>query len=65
MSSPATDSKALEAKGDIGVALHAVEPTTVDEIDPFEVDQTYLSASKTTKIFRGVLFQMILFGRCV
>lgn len=27
-----------------------------------EVDNAYLSASKTTKFYRGVLFQMILFG---
>lgn len=65
MSTPATDGKALEAKGDVEVVLHAVEPITAHEIDPLEIDQSYLSASTTTKIFRGVLFQMILFGRYV
>ena len=32
------------------------------EHDPFEVDQAYLNASKSTRFYRGVLFQMILFG---
>lgn len=31
-----------------------------DQIDGH--DDAYLHASKSTKIFRGVLFQMILFG---
>jgi len=27
-----------------------------------EIDEAYLRASKTTKFYRGVLFQMIMFG---
>lgn len=29
---------------------------------PAEIDEAYLRASKTTKFWRSVLFQMILFG---
>lgn len=39
-----------------------VQAVDSDEHDPFEVDQHYLVASRSTKFFRGVLFQMVLFG---
>ena len=29
---------------------------------PLEIDETYLAASKSTKFWRSVLFQMVLFG---
>ena len=32
------------------------------EVLPEEIDDAYLRASKTTKFYSGVLFQMILFG---
>lgn len=32
------------------------------EIITEEIDEAYLRASKTTKFYRGVLFQMIMFG---
>lgn len=38
-----------------------IHPVHHPEDDPFEVDQNYLVASRSTKLFRGVLFQMILF----
>lgn len=39
-----------------------VQAVDSEEHDPFEVDQHYLVASRSTKFFRGVLFQMVLFG---
>ena len=29
---------------------------------PLEIDETYLTASKSAKFWRSVLFQMVLFG---
>jgi hypothetical protein len=48
----------------------AVDPqvTDVDAEDAYnlydshEIDQAYLNASKGTRFFRGVLFQMIIFA---
>lgn len=37
-------------------------PLTTLEVDPLEVDETYLTSSKFTRFFRGVLCQMILLG---
>ena len=65
MTTPITDVKPLGAKEDTVTELHSVEPVGPDDLDPLEVDRAYLSASRTTQIFRGVLFQMIMFGRCV
>jgi hypothetical protein len=41
---------------------HTQEDLTTFEVDPLEVDETYLTSSKFTRFFRGVLCQMILLG---
>lgn len=48
--------------GKQGDTEDAVEAVPDQGYDPFEVDQKYLVASKSTKFYRGVLLQMILFG---
>lgn len=46
-----------------GDNVYTVDIDASGEHDPFDdVDQKYLVASKTTKFYRGVLLQMILFG---
>ena len=44
----------------LGLANVASEIDDDGQVDGF--DDAYLHASKSTKIYRGVLFQMILFG---
>lgn len=43
-------------------ALAQTSSVTDGEVLPEDIDHAYLQASKTTKFYRGVLFQMILFG---
>jgi hypothetical protein len=33
-----------------------------DEYNPALIDETYMQASRSTRFWRGTLFQMILFG---
>jgi hypothetical protein len=48
---------------DVDVDVEVGEATlTTFEVDPLEVDETYLTSSKFTRFFRGVLCQMILLG---
>lgn len=49
--------------GKATVAVQDVPPTyTSDWEEVTEIDEAYLSASWFTKLYRSVLFQMILFG---
>jgi hypothetical protein len=49
------DEKIVDPEADVHVV------TTGGQVEE-EVDQAYLSASKSTRFFRSVLMQMILFG---
>ncbi|KAI9637141.1 major facilitator superfamily domain-containing protein [Dioszegia hungarica] len=59
---PIEQDKDLDNKHPGGSSDDIQAVTNNEEYDPFEVDQNYLVASRTTKFFRGVLFQMVLFG---
>ncbi len=55
----------FEKPGDLQPARVETGPGSTDDTNwesMVEIDEAYLSASKTTKIWRSVLFQMILFG---
>lgn len=55
------DEKELGTK--IDVADVHYEPSTAEEANlGEEIDHAYLNASRTTRFYRGTLFQMILFG---
>jgi hypothetical protein len=59
MATPNTkdDSKVVDEN-----ALDQTTSIANGEVLTEEIDHGYLAASKTTKFYRGVLFQMILFG---
>ena len=64
MTTPARDTK-LDSKDndDAVVGLQEI-PFEATETGGYaaDIDQEYLTAPKRTKFFRGVLFQMVLFG---
>ncbi|KAK6905648.1 hypothetical protein I203_106478 [Kwoniella mangroviensis CBS 8507] len=55
------DDKVASANVDVKDADYDYDPTTIPA-EEGEIDQAYLNASKLTRLFRGTLFQMIMFG---
>ena len=63
MSSTMATSKSQEDKNIAVEAYNVPNTNSAHKSEPVaEVDEAYMSASWFTKFYRGVLFQMILFG---
>ena len=58
----AASSKNDDTKVSPSLRLANVTSEIDDDVQVDGFDDAYLQASKPTKIYRGVLFQMILFG---
>jgi hypothetical protein len=58
----ATSSKIDDSKASPSLELTNTTSETDDRAQNSGLDDAYLHASKSTKLYRGVLFQMILFG---